>query len=353
MAVPARQSAPTDPFHPDALRLLNRHSPGAFTATFGADAARQFAPMPLRVAAETIANGAGLSVTAAMATDDFQTLLGDLVHVAGIAGYASAPPAILAVSHETNDISNFKPVTRVRGSGFPALEQVPEGAEVRYGGIGEESETYAALRYSKLLELTEAAVVNDDLGMLVGPALRVGEAVADCKAGVLADRIAGNPAMSDGNAVFSDAHGNLAATGSELSVASLSAARLSMRRQKAVGGERPASVEPAFLIVPPELETAAEQLVASIQATATGEVNPFASRLTVICEPRLIDPTAWYLFARPERRMGLEHGRVEGTADPEVRTEPRLERHAIVTRVSIAFGCGWVDWRGAYRNPGA
>ncbi len=341
-----------DTFDPLALNLVARHSPGAFRATFGADAARQYPGMPLKAAVDQVSAKSGLSVTATMTSADFAQIITETAHVAGILGYDMTRPEILRASHETRDIPDFKLVARVRGSLFPQLLETPEGAEVQYGSLGGSREAYQAIRYSRLLELTEQAIVNDDLGLLVGPALRIGEATADLKASVIADRIASNPAMSDGKTVFHLDHGNVAPAGTALDLAGLSMARTAMRRQKQGDGERPMNVEPAFLVVPPELETAAEQLVTTISASRSDEVNVFAGRLAVIAEPRLTDPNAWYLFARPERQLGLEHGGVNGTQDPEIRSEARLERHSVVTRVTVDFACGWIDWRGAYRNAG-
>ncbi len=206
---------------------------------------------------------------------------------------------------------------------------------------------------SRMIELTTEALKNGILGLLMGPALRIGELVADTKASIIAGLIEGNPTLSDNKTVFHPDHGNLATAGGALAVDTLSAARLAMRRQKDVDGERGIGVEPAFLVVPPELETTAEQLLTAISATQAANVNPFPGKLNLVVEHRLSDPAAWYVFTRPEREMSLEHGSVDGMADPEVRTELPIERHAVVTRVSIAFGAGWVDYRGAYKNDGA
>ncbi|MEF2554092.1 Mu-like prophage major head subunit gpT family protein [Aurantimonas sp. A2-1-M11] len=351
MSQTATQSSLGDTFDPIALSLVNRHSPGGFRSVFGADAARSYAGMSLRTALEQTASRAGLTVRNAMTSDDFTRIINDVANVAGIMGYSYNQPEILKVSHETQQIENFKPQERVRGGVFPSLKEVPEGAEITYGTIGEAGETYSAARYSRMLEVTEQAIINDSLGLLVQPALRIGEATADLKASVVVDRIVSNPILSDGNAVFSVAHGNLGG-GSSLAITGLSAARTAMRRQKHVDGERPINVEPVFLVVPPELETEAQKQVASITANIADEVNPFSGNLIVLTEPRLIDADAWYLFARPERQLALEHGGINGTSDPEIRSEARMERHSVVTRVTVDFACGWIDWRGAYKNPG-
>ncbi len=353
MTNPAHKPSVVDHFDPIALGLAMRSSPSGFASTFGQDAARAVSPLSLSTAVDQIASRSNLAPRAAMTSDEFATILTDFVNVMALQGYSYNRPAILAVSHETS-VKDFRPHETVRGQKAPTLLPVPEGAEVQYGSVGDGvKEAWAAMRYSRLLEFTEVALVNDNLGLLSAPALAFGEVYADFKASIIIDRILANPLMSDGEAVFSAAHGNLAGTGAALSVASVSAARLAMRRQKDIDGVRPINVEPTYLVVPPELETDAEQLMTTITPNSVDSVNPLANRLTIIVEPRLTDPAAWYLFARPERRLGLEHGGIDGMDDLEVRSEARLERHAVVTRISTTFGAGWIDHRGAYRNPGA
>lgn len=52
---------------------------------------------------------------------------------------------------------------------------------------------------------------------------------------------------------------------------------------------------PAFLRVPPELETVSEQVLMEITATEMVNTNPFAGKLQLLAEPRLTSSTAWYL----------------------------------------------------------
>lgn len=351
----ARSISLADYFDPLALSLINRYSPQAMASLFGPQATRANPPMSIKDVAGVLQSQRPElrgNFTATITSADFARIVNDVANAAGLIAYVMNPPEILRISHETNEIDNFLPVERPRADIFPKLLPVDEGAEITYGSIAERGESYHAIRYSRLLEFTEQIFINDRLGLVMQPLMRVGEAVADMKAATIVDRIVSNPVMSDGKTVFHVDHGNLAATGSGINLESLSAATTAMRRQKHIDGERPIDATPYFLVVPPELETPAKQQVASITPATSAEVNPFARRLEVIVEPRLADPHAWYLFASPARQLGMEHGTVNGTNDPEVRTEPRMERHAVLTRVTADFAAGWIDWRGAYKNPG-
>ena len=110
--------------------------------------------------------------------------------------------------------------------------------------------------------------------------------------------------MADGVAVFHADHGNLAGTGAAVSLTTLGNARLAMRRQTGLSGE-PIDVTPRFVVVPPEVEPLAEQMLAEVAATKTADVNPFEN-LTLVPDARLTDPAAWYVAADPAMIDGLE-----------------------------------------------
>ncbi|BBD37479.1 peptidase U35 [Aminobacter sp. Y103A] len=352
---PALTPNPLQGFDPLAVGLLARYSPGIVRAAFGQDAVRSNPAVGFQDVVSSLnakVGGQARSIMAMMTSDDFVQIMRDATGVAALASYIMNYPDIMRISHETHDIEDFKPVKRVRVGLFPELKEVPEGGEVQYGTVSDKAEEYSATIFSRLIELTIQAIQNDNLGLLMLPSLRIGETLADHKARLIVNRITSNPAMSDGNAVFHADHGNLASLGSALDVNGLSDGRLAMRRQKDLDGERSVSIEPAFLVVPPELETKGEQLLATLSAANSDDVNPFSGKLRLVVESRFADPKAWYLFARPERQMSLEHGTVNGMEDPEVRSEAPIGKLAVATRVTTTFATGWLDHRGAYKNPG-
>nr|WP_274382365.1 Mu-like prophage major head subunit gpT family protein [Rhodovulum sulfidophilum] len=158
--------------------------------------------------------------------------------------------------------------------------------------------------------------------------------------------------MSDGKTLFHADHGNLAETGAALSIGSLSVARTAMRRQKGLAGEA-IRVDPALLIVPPELETQAERLVAEISAASADDVNPFQQKLTVLADANLTDPAAWYIAALPGRPDALQHAYLDGASGPQIFTRDGFETDASEFKVRLDFGAGFVDHRAWYKNSGA
>ena len=154
--------------------------------------------------------------------------------------------------------------------------------------------------------------------------------------------------MSDGEDVFSAAHGNISTITMDPIVSALTAARLAMRQQKGLSGQF-INVVPRFLIVGPNLESTAEKLLADLAAATVDEVNPFSGRLTLLVEPRLPNGH-WYVAADPAVISGLEYATLEGSPGPQIETRAGFEVDGVQIRVRLDFGAGWVDHRPWFRH---
>ncbi len=112
------------------------------------------------------------------------------------------------------------------------------------------------------------------------------------------------------------------------------------------------AVTPRYLVVPAELETTAQKLLATITPTTTDDVAPF-SNLTLIVEPRLSSATGWYLVADPAQVDGLEYAYLASEPGPQVSMQTGFRVDGIEMKVRLDYGAGFVDWRGWYFNDGA
>jgi hypothetical protein len=92
--------------------------------------------------------------------------------------------------------------------------------------------------------------------------------------------------------------------------------------------------------------------VAEINPAKTDDVNPLSGMLEVLVESRLGYSKAWYLFADPAVVPVLEHAYLTGSQGPQIATREGFDVMGLDLRVHLDFGCGAVDFRGAYRNPG-
>ncbi|MFG6515885.1 head maturation protease, ClpP-related [Sulfitobacter sp. 1A13496] len=288
-------------------------------------------------------------------TSDFPNILRDVGNMSLSAAYAASQSAIKQTSREIA-ASNFRALHSVKVSAGPDLEEVNEQGEFKAGTIEEGDETFAVKTYGKIFGITRQAIVNDDLDVFSNmfPLLGQGAANTEAKlfAGLLEENAGLGPKLSDGKTLFHADHGNLAQASATLSVASLGTARVAMRRQTGLAGEA-INVVPAFLVVPPELETLAEQVLTEIAASEVANANPFAGKLKLLVEPRLASASAWYVCTAPGASDGLQHAYLDGVAGPQLFTREGFEVDGIEYKVRMDFGAGFTGHRDWYMSPSA
>lgn len=284
-------------------------------------------------------------------TSDFPAFLTDGVNRYIIGEFAAAAAAIKVISRERS-ATDFRTISGLQLSGFGTLPQYNEGGEIKHGSFQERKETYALKTFAKMFALSREAIVNDDLGAFAQATAIMGRAAAETEAQLFAQLINNNPVMGDGKALFHAGHGNLAAAGADVSVATLDAGRLAMRSQLDYDGVTPLAAAPVYILASPKRETAIEQLlVATINPVQAIETNPFHGKLTPLIEPR-INPDAWYLFADPSLVPVIEHAYLHGKSGPTVEMQPGWNTLGQEFRIHMDFGAGVVDPRGAFKNPG-
>jgi HK97 family phage prohead protease len=288
-------------------------------------------------------------------TSDFPVILGDVANRVLRESYQAAPAALRATAKQTT-ARDFRAKTSVALGEAPALERVNEHGEYSSGTMAEAKESYRIDTFGKIIGISRKALINDDLSAFTDLAGRFGVAAADFEAQFLTDLLTSGtglgPVMDDGQRLFHSSHGNVAASGAILSATTLSAARLAMRRQKGLSG-RAISVQPRFLIVPPELETLAEQLLTAVNATSVTDVNPFGGKLSLLVEARLASTTRWYVAADPATVPGLEYAYLAGSEGPVTETRNGFEVDGVEVKVRLDYGGGFIDHRGWFTNAGA
>lgn len=283
-------------------------------------------------------------------TSDFPLILGDAVNRELRRAYEAAPSGVRMLARQTT-ARDFRAKRSIQFGEGPELKMVGEGGEFTHGTLEEAMNSYMLKTFGRIFAISRQALINDDLGAFVQIPSKLGNAARAFEAAQLVALLVENPALSDGTPVFHADHGNLAATAGALSIPTLSAARNAMRRQKGLGGE-PINAAPYAVVVPPELETVAEQLLTQINANKTDDVNPFGN-LTLAVEPRLTNATTWYVAADPATIDGLEFAYLEGAPGPQIETRQGFEVDGVQMKVRLDFGCGWIDHRGWYKNAGA
>jgi len=200
--------------------------------------------------------------------------------------------------------------------------------------------------------VSRPSLINDDLGAFRDWGATAGHMAAETEANLLLTLLLSNPVMGeDGLALFNATHGNLAGAAA-LSVATLDAARRAMRTMKGLDGRTPINAVPMYLVVGPARELLAEQTLAAIYAATVATTNPFSGKLTLLVEPRITD-NRFYVFADPAVLPVLEYAYLSWAQGPQMASREGWDVLGMEFRVVLDFGCGAIDWRGAFLNPGA
>lgn len=288
-------------------------------------------------------------------TSDFSVILGDAVGRTLRKAYLAAPAGIKKVARQTT-APDFRSRQKIMLGEAPTLKKVNEHGEFTSGSMAEAKEAYKLDTFGRIIGISRQAIINDDLGAFADLAARFGQAAASFEAVTLVSLLALNagagPTMDDTKALFHADHKNLAGAGAVISETTLSAGRLALRKQTGLSGDL-IDVTPKYLLVPPDQETKGEKELAAIAAAKTSDVNAFASKLELVVENRLASTTRWYITADPALSDGLEYAYLEGQPGPQIETKNGFEVDGVQVKVREDFGCGFIDFRSWYSNPGA
>ena len=347
------------------LRAMGDALDARLAGTAPSEAARPFIGASLRDLAADCLRARGVSTRgmnpdelfrAAHTTSDFPQLLQGLGARTLLASYSAAASPLKQIARQGSR-ADFRAGSTLKLGELSALSKVTESGEIKAVSRSEAAESYVLDTYAGMFAITRKALINDDLNAFADWSRAAGQAAAATEAGVLWSLLSqasgAGPVMNeDTKRLFHADHGN-ALTGAALSVTSLSTARLALRTMKGLDGKTVITVTPKYLVVGPELETTAEQVLAAITATTVADVNPFGGgKLTLLVEPRITDDS-WYVFADPASAPVLEYSYLSSAPGPQMASREGWDVLSTEYRVVLDFGAGAVDWRGAVRNPGA
>jgi len=259
-------------------------------------------------------------------------------------------------------VNDFKTVKRVRLLSNGNWETVGKDGQVKHGRLGEQSYSASADTKGELVTLTRQDIINDDLGAFLSMFTNMGIAAmntidTDFITKLLsATIITGGNLISGGTSVFG--------------LDGLALLHKAFRKFKAGPGgtknDNYVNVMPKHLLVPPELEISASQLIGSdflvTGANQTvGSKNPLAGRYSLNSHPLLSDTavtgnstTAFFLFADPAQVGAFELSLLNGV---DVPTVMRANTPANVLGISfvgyIDYGVTEQDARGVAKSAGA
>lgn len=297
---------------------------------------------------------ADIIMRAAHTTSDFPVIMEQTGQRILLERYQAAAPTFTAIARRRN-LRDFRPTNLLRVGDFPTLKPYLEDGEIKAGTIGEGKESVQLGSFGRRLTLTRQAIINDDIGAFDDVFGSIGTMIAQFENAFFYTVKGANgglgPKLADGKTVFHADHGNLAASGTAMAIAGLSAGRASIRKQKNIEGQV-MNLTPRQVLVGPDVETLAEQLISPLQPQQANNVNPFSGRLDPVVEGSIGD-YAWELYADPAQSPVWVYGSLESSPAPRLMTQENWSTDGVGFRVTYDFYADAIDYRGAYRNPGA
>ena len=287
-------------------------------------------------------------------TSTFPAIMANLANKSVMVGFNEAETTYQIWAGKGSN-RDFKEAARVALSEAGNLELVPEGGQFQQDFLGEASARTKVATYGKLFSLTRQAIINDDLGLFSKIATKYGSAAKRLVNKMVYAQLTGNVKMQDNVALFDAKHGNVATTGEALSVKAIAKAITAMRRQKGITGEATLNITPKYLVVPPELEMVAYQIVnstATVDGVNSGVANPYKGRFIVVADAELTDPDAWYLVADATQHDTIEVTYLNGVETPRLETRQGFDVDGIEYKVAFDCGVSALDFRGVFKNAG-
>lgn len=287
-------------------------------------------------------------------TSTFPAIMANLANKSVMVGFNEAETTYQIWAGKGSN-RDFKEAARVALSEAGNLELVPEGGQFQQDFLGEASARTKVATYGKLFSLTRQAIINDDLGLFSKIATKYGSAAKRLVNKMVYAQLTGNVKMQDNVALFDTKHGNVAGTGEALSVKAIAKAITAMRRQKGITGDATLNITPKYLVVPPELEMTAYQIVnstAAVDGVNSGVVNPYKGRFVVVADAELTDPDAWYLVADASQHDTIEVTYLNGVETPRLETRQGFDVDGIEYKVAFDCGVSALDFRGVFKNAG-
>lgn len=275
------------------------------------------------------------------------------------------------------DFQTLQTVRWITLGGVGELPTVAEGASYTELTWDDKAETSSFVKKGGYLGITMEAIDKDDTTRLRAVPRALAQAawltLGKAVSAIFTDNTGTGPTLADSYALFEAAHHvNLLTTA--LSYAAYKAVRTAMRKQTELNSSERmgALTAPKFLLVPPDLEIAALQVLASEYDPSEGSTtsfqaaNPFAegdsiaarmqnARNRVIVVDLWTDTNNWAAVADPKLYpsigLGFRYGRtpeVYSVASPTAGL--MFTNDTMPVKVRFFFAVGPTDYRGLHKN---
>jgi hypothetical protein len=270
------------------------------------------------------------------------------------------------------DFSTLQTVRWITLGGVGELPTVAEGAAYTEMTWADKTEQAPFIKKGGYLGITLEAIDKDDTRKLQAAPRAIAQAgwlsLSKAMSAIFTANGGTGPVMSDSKALFHVDHGNLLTTA--LSFAAYNAVRVAMRKQSELNSSERlgALTAPKYLLVPPDLEITALQVLASEQlpGSPNNDVNPNASgdtfearmrsaRERVVVVDLWTDTNDWAAVADPllypAIGLGYRYGRAPEIFSVASPTAGLMFTHdTMPVKARFFFAAGPMDWRGVHKN---
>lgn len=215
------------------------------------------------------------------------------------------------------------------------LDKVPNSGEIKTTKISEAGNVIQAAEYANRFPITEKTLRNDTADIFDGIPREMGEKATYTVDHLVYKVLQDNEELSSGGNLFVDARNSLDGA--------LNSDNLSLAISMMLLADKPRM--PVNLVVPPQLQGAAELLLNARQINSTDNIH--YQRLNLVVATHLSSkPTEWYLTAA---RGTVMVGFVDGER-PQIQQHTMWDTIGLDTRVILRVGAASKDWRGLLRG---
>ena len=256
------------------------------------------------------------------------------------------------------EVDTIDQATLVRLFGVATLDVVNKGAAYTELAQNDEEETAAFVKRGNIIAVPLEDLMTDKLQYFRTIPRRLSDTwyntLSALTSGVFTVNSATGPVLSDGGALFNataatsaGGHANLLTTA--LSFTNFGTARTAQRKQtnQPLGVGRRLQINPAFLLVPDDLESAANQIAGSeyIPGSANNDINPYYKKFEPIPVPDFTDVNDWALVGDPKQFPAIWHIFPTGGRTPQLFTADDEVAGAMFTNDTIRYKCRMLTYR--------
>ena len=245
------------------------------------------------------------------------------------------------------------------------FKRVPESGELKHDSYKDvKLPTRKLETYGRQFTLTRQAFINDDIDLITKMPAKYAASARKTINTQVYEILVNNPAIYDGTALFSKAHGNLINTGTGITKESMQAMILALQSQKNEF-EEAIIIRPAKIVVPVGMSFEIYTLFNSPTINTTGNTqaaNPlyrYANQIEIIEDPTINVRSGgfgkampWFLLGANDDTDFIQVDYLNGQEVPTIRRSEVPGTLGFIWDIYLDWGISVMDFRGAIKNPG-